>query len=141
MEESDKRLMLIACIMGFLAVGIGAFAAHGLKGIIADNNLPLERLDIFKTGVSYHFYHTFALFIVLLNPYSSSKFKKIAASLFLFGILFFSGSLYLLATREFIPIPTAILGPITPVGGLFFMAGWATLFLGIYKGRTKNEVV
>lgn len=139
MEQLDKRLMLTACAFGFFAVGIGAFGAHGLKGIIADNNLPLERLDIFKTGVSYHFYHTFALFIVLLNPYSSNTFKKIAARLFILGILFFSGSLYLLAIRELVPIPTAILGPITPVGGLFFMSGWATLFLGIYKGNNRSN--
>lgn len=134
MDNHHKNFWLIAAIMGFLAVGIGAFGAHGLKGIITDNQLPVERIDIFKTGVSYHFYHTFALLAALAMPIPLSYSKK-AAYFFIIGILLFSGSLYLLAIREFIPIPTVILGPATPIGGLFFMAGWATLALGIWRKK------
>jgi uncharacterized membrane protein YgdD (TMEM256/DUF423 family) len=134
MNNSDKKFWLAATVLGFLAVAIGAFGAHGLKGIIIDNQLPIERLGTFKTGVSYHFYHTFALLTALMMPISPSYRKK-AASFFIIGILLFSGSLYLLAIREFIPIPTAVLGPVTPIGGLFFMAGWASLALGIWKNK------
>jgi uncharacterized membrane protein YgdD (TMEM256/DUF423 family) len=134
MNNNDEKFWLTATILGFLAVGIGAFGAHGLKGIITDNQLPIERLDTFKTGVSYHFYHTFALLAALMMPISQS-YKKKAASFFIIGILLFSGSLYLLTIREFIPIPIAILGPITPIGGLFFMIGWATLALGVWKNK------
>ncbi len=130
----------MACIMGFLAVGIGAYGAHGLKGFIQSEGLPPERIDIFKTGVSYHFYHTFAMFCAMVIPFAEDKWKRLAALLFFIGIILFSGSLYLLAVREYVFIPIKILGPATPIGGLFYMAGWATLFLGIWKGKTNNSI-
>lgn len=132
MDITNRKWWITAAILGCLAVGIGAFGAHGLKSFIANEGLPLERLNIYEVGVRYHFFHTFALFVALLAPLRP-KFRKIALWCFVLGILFFSGSLYLLTIREYVPIPTAILGPITPIGGLTFMVGWLVMALGISK--------
>src|ERR1035438_1581718 len=91
----------------------GAFGAHTLKELINENSLR-----IFEKGVSYQFYHTFALFIaILLLERSNIKYFKWAAIGFICGILLFSGSLYLLAMGDLIGINKMIIGPITPLGG------------------------
>lgn len=113
-----KIIMLVSSISGGLAVMLGAFAAHGLK-----NKLSPEMLSAFKTGVDYHFYHTFALALIGLSLFlqgvDQSQYLTWAAICFGVGIIFFSGSLYLLAITG-----KKIFGPITPLGGLFFIAGW-----------------
>ena len=126
-----KRLLLIAAISGVLAVALGAMAAHKLKELIS----PYQ-LEIFQKGVTYQFYHTFAILAsaLLLDRFSTKKFYT-AGILFLTGILCFSGSLYLLALNDFLNIPTMVLGPITPFGGLLFIAGWLVLFAGILKTK------
>jgi uncharacterized membrane protein YgdD (TMEM256/DUF423 family) len=111
-------IMIISGVSGGLSVLLGAFAAHGLK-----KRLSPEMLSAFKTGVDYQFFHTFALALVGLSLISQnieqSQFLTWAAICFGMGIIFFSGSLYLLAlTRK------KIFGPITPLGGLFFILGW-----------------
>jgi len=111
-------IMIISGVSGGLSVLLGAFAAHGLK-----KKLSPEMLSAFKTGVDYQFFHTFALALVGLSLISQnieqSIFLTWAAICFGIGIIFFSGSLYLLAlTRK------KIFGPITPLGGLFFILGW-----------------
>ena len=111
-------IMIISGVSGGLSVLLGAFAAHGLK-----KRLSPEMLSAFKTGVDYQFFHTFALALVGLSLISqnieTSLFLTWAAICFGMGIIFFSGSLYLLAlTRK------KIFGPITPLGGLFFIFGW-----------------
>lgn len=127
----DKNLLAVGAIMGMLAVAIGAFGAHGLEGKITS-----ERIGTFETGVTYHFYHTFAIFIAvgLAVYYKETSFLH-AGWFFFVGILFFSGSLYLLATRSYLGIDgwSKVLGPITPIGGLLFMIGWGLLFYKIVK--------
>ena len=124
--------LIIASIFGCTAVMLGAFGAHTLKELINENSLR-----IFEKGVSYQFYHVFALFIsaILLERYNSKYFKW-AANCFICGILLFSGSLYLLAMGDLIGINKTIIGPITPMGGICFIAGWICLIVGsfnIYK--------
>jgi len=130
--QVNLRFLRIAAISGLLAVAIGAFAAHGLKAMISP-----ERLAIFKTGVQYHYYHTFALAITaLLGAYLPNKFLKYAGWSFLIGILLFSGSLYLLACRDVLGIDSwKFLGPLTPIGGVFFIIGWAMIFLATFSSR------
>ena len=116
-------IMIISGVSGGLSVLLGAFAAHGLK-----KKLSPEMLSAFKTGVHYQFFHTFALALVGLSLISEnieqSQFLTWAAICFGIGIIFFSGSLYLLAlTRK------KIFGPITPLGGLFFILGWLLFVL------------
>ncbi|MFI5346730.1 MAG: DUF423 domain-containing protein [Elusimicrobiota bacterium] len=107
-----------------LAVGLGAFAAHGLKTKISP-----EMLTIWETGVRYHMVHALALLAVgLLSDRWASRSVTNAGWCFLGGIVVFSGSLYLLAlTGE------RRLGAVTPIGGLLFLAGWALLLFARLK--------
>ena len=110
--------LMLGAILGCLVVILGAFGAHGLK-----NKLSPEMMDIFQTGVQYHQIHTIALLaIALLLGNSPSGVGTCAGWLFVTGIVIFSGSLYTLSITEI-----RILGAITPIGGLAFLAGWACL--------------
>jgi len=123
----QKIFGTIAAIYGALAVILGAFGAHALK-----DKLDAYQHTIFEKAVSYQFYHVAVLLTVaLLADKLRSKTLLYSGWLFTVGILFFSGSLYLLATRELLSINalTPILGPITPIGGLCFIAGWIFLLL------------
>ena len=112
----SKRIIILAGINGFLAVSIGAFAAHTLR-----DRLSPELLDTFQTGVQYHMYHALGLFgigLLMLN-FPTSNLLRISAYLMIAGIVLFSGSLYLLSITG-----TRWLGAITPLGGLCFLAAW-----------------
>ncbi|MEJ5963062.1 DUF423 domain-containing protein [Pedobacter immunditicola] len=127
----NKRIILTAAFFGVLAVILGAFGAHGLKSIV--NN---DALGIWAKGVEYQFYHVFAL--LFLSTFARFRNKLIDWSYYCFtaGILLFSGSLYLLATRDVLNLSFVhILGPITPVGGLFFIAGWVLLFFAALRHK------
>ena len=129
------KYIRIAAISGMLAVILGAFGAHSLKAL-----LTADQLQAYETGVRYQFYHTLALFMtgLLMNGYPSKALNMAAAS-FIAGICCFSGSLYLLATRSLIGIEnTALLGPVTPLGGLLFIMGWVFLLVATGRMRTKN---
>lgn len=128
----NKQIILTASFFGLLGVVLGAFGAHGLEGKISDYHL-----GTWKTANQYHFYHTFAL--LFISTFSRAKSQSIRVSFIAFtlGILLFSGSLYLLSVRDLIGLGsfTAILGPITPLGGLSFMVGWIGLFVAAVKHR------
>jgi uncharacterized membrane protein YgdD (TMEM256/DUF423 family) len=110
--------LFIAAVNGGLAVLCGAFAAHGLSG-----RLSPDALGIFETGARYHMYHALAMGLAALLPGApGARRARTAAALFLAGIVLFSGSLYLLALTG-----AQVLGFVTPLGGLAFVAGW--LFL------------
>ena len=98
----------------FLAVALGAFGAHALKTTLMAN----DSRSIWNTAVLYHFLHGLALIVL-----STQNTNRVACYLFLAGILLFSGSLYALATTH-----AVWLGAITPLGGLCFLVGWASLF-------------
>lgn len=118
----SNRFIQIAAGAGALAVIIGAFGAHGLKPHLSE-----YQLNIFEKGVQYQLVHTLALFGVGLLEQLTNKDLKWSGWLFAAGILFFSGSLYLLACRDLLPFSVAWAGPITPLGGLCFIAGWLSL--------------
>ena len=115
----DRTFLLIGAILGFFGVALGAFGAHGLK-----NRLSPEMLEVFDTGVRYHMYHTFAVLIVAaaIGHIGNARLLAMAGWFFFAGILLFSGSLYALALTR-----VGILGAVTPIGGLFFLIGWACL--------------
>lgn len=125
-----KIVVSIGCISAALGVILGAFGAHSLKDLLSD-----YQLDIFKTGVNYQFLHSFALLILALFCKSEwSNFSIYAAYAFAAGIVLFSGSLYLLALKDvWTIIPSKVLGPITPLGGLFFILGWIFFLLSALK--------
>jgi uncharacterized membrane protein YgdD (TMEM256/DUF423 family) len=125
---NGKQIIQLAAILGALAVGIGAFGAHGLEARLIENG----RLDTFETAVKYHFYHSLAVFLVgilaLIKPdWRGLSFSAINLSI---GILIFSGSLYLLSITGI-----TWLGAITPIGGVAFISGW----LGLFWAMTKNK--
>jgi uncharacterized membrane protein YgdD (TMEM256/DUF423 family) len=115
-----RNWLFIAAVNGGLAVMCGAFAAHGLSA-----RLSPESLGVFETGARYHMYHALAMGLAALV---ASARARTAAALFLAGIILFSGSLYLLALTG-----VRMLGFVTPLGGLAFMAGWVFLALAALR--------
>jgi uncharacterized membrane protein YgdD (TMEM256/DUF423 family) len=126
----NRQIIITAAVLGMLGVIAGAFAAHGLKPKITPQNL-----EIWHTAVQYQFYHVFALlFLTTILWRLNESLTKLIYYLFTFGIIFFSGSLYLLATEDLLGLHIShVIGPITPLGGLFFIAGWATLALAAFR--------
>jgi uncharacterized membrane protein YgdD (TMEM256/DUF423 family) len=116
--------LFIAAIMGATAVLCGAFAAHGLQA-----RLDAQAREIFETGARYHMYHALAMGLAALAMRGEAIARaRWASILFLAGILLFSGSLYLLALTG-----NTVLGFVTPLGGLAFIAGWVMLGLAAVK--------
>lgn len=110
----NKILVAAGAINGALAVAAGAFAAHGLRG-----RLEARALEIFETGARYHMYHALAMILAALVATGGAR---TPGWLFQAGIVVFSGSLYALALTD-----VKILGAITPIGGIAFLAGWVWL--------------
>jgi uncharacterized membrane protein YgdD (TMEM256/DUF423 family) len=122
-----KNYLAVAAFFGALAVGLGAFGAHGLEGLTSDEKI----LHGFQTGVQYQMYHSLALIaIAYLSDKAPGKWIKWAGICFIIGIILFSGSLYLLTFLK-LQESNAIkfVGPVTPIGGLFFIAGWLCLLV------------
>jgi uncharacterized membrane protein YgdD (TMEM256/DUF423 family) len=121
-----KSFLSIAAILGALSVALGAFAAHGLR-----DRVPADAVVIFETAVRYQFYHVFGLlFIGLLSEKFASRWLLWAGNCFIMGIVFFCGSLYVMTALKGADVaPIKLIGVATPIGGVFFIAGW--IFLGI----------
>ncbi|NBA98672.1 DUF423 domain-containing protein [Pseudomonas sp. R5(2019)] len=119
-----RAFLLLTAFFGFTGVGLGAFAAHGLKG-----RLSSDYLAIFHTGVTYQLVHTLALLgVALLSTQLSGRLVGWAGGLFALGIVLFSGSLYALTLTGF-----SKLGIVTPFGGLAFLGGWLCLGLAAWR--------
>lgn len=117
----NGKWLFIAAINGFLAVAAGAFGAHALKSRLEPNDLTT-----FEVGVRYQMYHAFALVAVAgVASVKSGRLEQAAGICFTLGIVLFSGSLYGLSLLGW-----KWLGPITPLGGGLFLAGWALLGWG-----------
>lgn len=119
--------LFLSAICGFTGVAIGAFGAHGLKTIISP-----EMLSVYRTGVDYQMWHALGLGLIALfrQQAAESVLLKFAGWLMFFGIVLFSGSLYILAVLNI-----KWVGMITPIGGVFFISSWilVTLFAINYK--------
>jgi len=122
MSESTG-LKRAGAILMFLGIGLGAFGAHGLEEILTENG----RLDTWETGVFYHLIHGLAVWVL---GYLAPGRKKVGIC-FVGGVIVFSGSLYLLSLTNIL-----WLGAITPIGGLLFLAGWATL---VFRPNVKQS--
>ena len=127
----SRTVFMAGGILSALSVGLGAFGAHGLKDKIAT-----EQLQVFETGVRYQFFHALALIVlgIFMDRFPSSP-MRLTIQLLIAGIILFSGSLYLLSTRELLGIESwkKFLGPITPIGGLCFIAGWLSFCYTIWR--------
>ncbi|HEY0355017.1 MAG TPA: DUF423 domain-containing protein [Flavisolibacter sp.] len=125
-----KIFLVIGTVLGGLAVALGAFGAHGLKKLV-----NAETVASYQTGVQYQVYHALALLVIgILAERIANSFINYAGFFFIGGIVFFSGSLYLLASFKAMnkAIPSFIY-PVTPLGGLFFIIGWILLLIAILK--------
>jgi uncharacterized membrane protein YgdD (TMEM256/DUF423 family) len=121
-----QKTIFIAAINGLLVVLLGAFGAHALE-----TRIHADLLDTWNTSVQYHMFHTLALLAVgLLQRDDAVPNLKLTANLFLAGIILFCGSLYVLALTNY-----RMLGMITPVGGVLFLAAWAHLAQRCYRSR------
>jgi uncharacterized membrane protein YgdD (TMEM256/DUF423 family) len=123
-----RKILLWGLVLALLSVVLGAFGAHALK-----NMVPADKVAIFETGVRYQFLHAIAL--ILLSFYVQQNFTIVgnhkglgwSSNYFLLGILCFSGSLYLLTFQTLYSFNySQLIGPVTPLGGLFFILGWAS---------------
>jgi uncharacterized membrane protein YgdD (TMEM256/DUF423 family) len=127
----DKQIIITASVFGMLAVIAGAFGAHALKAVLA-----AEQLQTWQTAVQYQFYHVFALLFLAVLAQQNGSYTNAAFYLFTFGIIFFSGSLYLLSCRHTLGWDwLKFMGPITPIGGLLFIGGWFMLLLAALKQK------
>lgn len=121
----QKLFLIIGSFAMALAVGVGAFGAHGLKEVLTD-----KMLDIFETGVKYHFYHAIGLLIIGLvaQLIPNSSLLQWSGWLMLAGIIIFSGSLYILSISGI-----RWIGAITPIGGLCFIVAWILLAIASWQ--------
>ena len=127
----QKVFLIASSLAGLTGVMLGAFGAHGLKPLISPENII-----IWEKGVQYQLYHAIALFMCyLFLRKEPSTYIRNAGVCFLVGIICFSGSIYLLATRDITGISTFIVGPVTPIGGFFFIAGWGLIFIQAIKSE------
>lgn len=127
----NERTLAWASGILLLAVALGAFGAHGIQG-----RVDAQSYHNWSTAAQYQFYHGLALLgLAALEGRLTSRLVSFVRIIFLVGILCFCGSLYLLAARDILGIQglVKVLGPITPLGGLMFMVGWGTIFVGSFR--------
>ncbi|HAH38961.1 MAG TPA: DUF423 domain-containing protein [Algoriphagus sp.] len=127
---NGKQLIMLAGLSGAIAVGLGAFGAHGLEDTLAATG----RADTFETAVKYHFYHTLAIALIGIIKLTKPNWKSLvfASWSMVFGIIVFSGSLYILSLSG-----VTWWGAITPLGGVGFIMGW----LGLFYSALRNDQI
>ena len=135
MSQLYRFFLLAGCVGACFSIGLGAFAAHGLKATLSD-----KMITVFQTGVDYQAYHCLALIALVALTVSdtsnlSGRYFKASMFLMLSGIVLFSGSLYILAITGITSI-----GMITPVGGLLLLTAWVFAAVGAWHfGRPHIE--
>lgn len=118
----ERKITSVALILGMTAIILGAFGAHALKKV-----LTVEELATFETGVKYQMYHALFLLFLGLTSLVGEKVKNRVFQLVVVGVIFFSGSIYVLATKAVTGIDFRPIGIITPIGGTLLILGWAML--------------
>jgi uncharacterized membrane protein YgdD (TMEM256/DUF423 family) len=127
----DKKIISTGAIFGLIAIILGAFGAHALKKM-----LSIEELSTFETGVKYQMYHAIFLLFIGMNSDIAKKIKKTIYTLTLIGVIFFSGSIYLLATNSLTSFDFKIIGFVTPIGGLLLISAWGVLLLNYINKKS-----
>lgn len=126
----ERKIISTAALLGMITIVLGAFGAHALKKV-----LSLEELNTFETGVKYQMYHALFLLFIGTTNLISEQAKKTILYLVITGVIFFSGSIYLLATNSLTTFDFKVIGFITPIGGLLLILAWFILFLNILKKK------
>ena len=130
----EKKIISTAAILGMLAIILGAFGAHALKKVLA-----LDQLATFETGVRYQTYHALFLLLIGIMPNITQKAKKYIYYFTVFGVILFSGSIYLLATNNLTSFDFKIIGFVTPIGGLLLILAWGTLLLHFFNKKSQKQ--
>ena len=130
----EKKIIITAAILGMLAIILGAFGAHALKKVLA-----LDQLATFETGVRYQTYHALFLLLIGIMPNLTQKAKKCIYYFTVFGVILFSGSIYLLATNNLTSFDFKIIGFVTPIGGLLLILAWGTLLLHFFNKKSQKQ--
>lgn len=128
----ERKITLVASILGAVAIVLGAFGAHALKKVLSPDSLVS-----FETGVRYQLYHALFLLFIATTSLVQEAQKKQIFSMSCFGVLFFSGSIYLLTTSTLTGIDFAPIGWVTPLGGALLISAWITLFISVYKKKAE----
>jgi len=124
----SRQFVLIAAVMGFLGVAIGAFGAHGLEATLEENG----RTDTFETASSYHMYHALVMLgVAWLAAQMPSRWVRWAGYLLTAGTVIFSGSLYILAIADL-----SIMGAVAPIGGTALVLGWGCMGYAAWQHTT-----
>jgi uncharacterized membrane protein YgdD (TMEM256/DUF423 family) len=126
----NNKIIITAALFGMSAIILGAFGAHALKEV-----LTTDQLATFETGVKYQMYHALFLLFIGLNEQLGDKVKKTILILTVFGVIFFSGSIYLLATDSLNTFNFKVIGFVTPIGGLFLIGSWGILLWNFLKKK------
>tara|TARA_R110000868_G_scaffold399722_1_gene673697 strand:+ start:3412 stop:3813 length:402 start_codon:yes stop_codon:yes gene_type:complete len=132
----NKRILITASVLGLISIVLGAFGAHSLKELIS-----IESQQTFETGVRYQMYHAILLLFVGGSSLVKEKTKRIICYLTVIGLVFFSGSIYGLATNSLTSFDFKTIGFITPIGGLLLILAWGFLFMNFLKMKAKNDVL
>ena len=126
----SKQIFISGIIVGALAIILGAFGAHGLKQMVS-----AENIDTFETGVKYQMYHSLFLLILSQLKGVSTKIVKMSYWFTIVGLVFFSGSIYALATNDLSSFDFRTIGFVTPIGGGFLIVAWLVLLFGFKVNR------
>lgn len=129
----NRTISITAAILGIIAIALGAFGAHGLKALIS-----IDAQQTFETGVRYQMYHAIVLLFVGGTTWINQKSKKAVYFFILSGVIFFSGSIYGLATMEVSAINFKKIGFITPIGGLLLIVGWVVMLISFLRSKPDN---
>ena len=128
-----RKLIITAAILGMIAIILGAFGAHALKKV-----LSIEQLVTFETGVRYQMYHALFLLFIGLMDNVTEKTKKTICFLVVFGVILFSGSIYLLATNDLTAFDFKSIGFLKPIGGLLLIMAWGVLLMNIMQKKSQK---
>jgi uncharacterized membrane protein YgdD (TMEM256/DUF423 family) len=136
----QRKIILFAAASAAIAVVLGALSAHSLQNLVEKGLLTTKNTHAFDTAADYQLYHSLALLTLslLVDKYRNEKMFKATLVLFITGIFLFSGSIYILSTRAVTGMDNVSwLGPLTPLGGLCFIAGWISLFITAFTKSTS----
>lgn len=125
-----KLFLRITTILGFFGIVLGALGAHTLKGKISINEY-----NNYRIGIEYLFFHLAPL--LYISSQKKSNFRLVSGLCFIFGIVFFSGTNFILPSQPIHLLNVSFLKPITPIGGILLMFGWLILFFDSFKKSSK----
>lgn len=134
-----KTATVFASTSGCIAVILGALGAHGLSKCVDSGTITKEIFHAYETAVNFQLLHSIAIIAIVALQFRFTSYVKPIMYLFMTGIVFFSGSIYILVLGDLLKFNALWAGPITPLGGLCLIAGWFMLFLSALKYNDSSS--